>query len=283
MELKVTTYEVTDDGVAVVTLARPDRGNSWTHRMHDEYRWLMAEAEADAAVRVIVVTGEGRQFCVGADFQALEQAASGPKGPDEADEPRQPGYGLRDEFDHDLVWHWGLRKPVIAAINGACAGIALALASFCDLRFAAEGAKLTAATTRLGLPAEYGLDWILPRLVGLTHASDILLTGRIFESDEARQMGFLNGVFPRDGFLDAVMERARALATGSAPEAMLAVKRQMFDALLGFHVGESIDRSKALIAELATRPDFIEGVKAVREKRQPAFQPLKPETPEPSL
>src|SRR5690606_34849172 len=95
----------------------------------------------------------------------------------------QPGYGVRSEYDHELVWHWGLSKPVIAAINGACAGIAMAIASFCDLRYAAAGAKFTTATARLGLPAEYGLAWVLPRLMGVTHAVDVLMTGRVFVAE----------------------------------------------------------------------------------------------------
>ncbi len=182
MELKVTDYKVHSDGIAMVSLARPERGNSWTHRMRDEYRHLMAKSDADKAVRVIVVTGAGRQFCVGADFRAIDHHARAPDRYTEetrADDQAKPGFGVRPEFDHELVWQWGLRKPVIAAVNGACAGIALAIVAFCDLRFAAEGAKITAATARLGLPAEYGLDWTLPRIVGLTHAADILLTGRI--------------------------------------------------------------------------------------------------------
>ena len=167
MELKATRYEVDRHGVATLWLHRPHRRNAWTGRMHAEYRWIFAELEADPAVRVVVVTGSDGAFCVGGDSEAL--AGHAERGSYDAGLPAEvasPGHGVRPELDHDFAWQWGLRFPVIAAVNGACAGVGLSLACFCDLRFGAAGAKLTTASPKLGLPAEYGISWVLPRLVG---------------------------------------------------------------------------------------------------------------------
>ncbi|NPT38967.1 enoyl-CoA hydratase-related protein [Paraburkholderia xenovorans] len=277
MELKVTAYEVAPDGVATVRFNRPDRGNSWTTRMNAEYRYIMALLDADPAVRVVVLTGTGKQFCVGADFKALDHYSGGDKdyiASVRADDFAQPGHGVRDEFNHELVWHWGLRKPVIAAINGACAGIAVAIAGFCDLRYAVEGAKLTTATARLGLPAEYGLAWILPRLMGVTHAADVLLTGRIFVAEEARQMGFLNDVFSAEEFDARVGAIARTIATTVSPQAALTTKRQLYGELMELNVGECIEQSKALINDLMRGGDYREGVEALQQRRAPRFASL---------
>jgi enoyl-CoA hydratase/carnithine racemase len=165
-----------------------------------------------------------------------------------------------------------MRVPIIAAINGACAGIATALASFCDLRYAAEGIKFTTAAPRLGLPAEYGLSWILPRLVGLTHAADLLITGRIVLAEELLQMGYLNGIFPRgDEFLPNVYRVASSIATGVSPASATIAKRQLYGELLRFDVGQAVEDSKRLIGELMKKPDYKEGVAALLERRPPKF------------
>jgi enoyl-CoA hydratase/carnithine racemase len=276
MELHVTETSKAD-GVAIVRLSRPGRGNSWTKRMNEEYRWLMATYDADPEVRVIVVTGAGRQFCVGADFKALDHYVDAKQDYVEstnAQELPKPGHGVRDEFDHEMVWHWGLKKPVIAAINGACAGIAVALASFCDLRYAVKGAKLTTSTPRLGLPAEYGLGWVLPRIVGLTHSLDVLLSGRIFTAEEAGEMGFLNGVFEFDDFEQKIMDIARNLARSTSPIAVKTAKRQVYSDLLSADVGAAVEESKRLIGELMKFSDYREGIAAARENRSPVFSPL---------
>jgi enoyl-CoA hydratase/carnithine racemase len=184
MDLHAVRYEVADR-VATVTLDRPHRLNAWTGRMHTEYRWCLAEAERDPGVRVIVVTGAGRGFCAGADFAALERNVASGGYDDGVREPlAEPGYGVRPEFDHAFAFHYGMATPVIAAINGPAAGVGLVLACFCDLRFAAAAAKLTTSAPRLGLPAEYGLSWVLPRLVGLGHAADLLLSSRVVLAEE---------------------------------------------------------------------------------------------------
>ena len=277
MELKVTRSEIEESGVAIVTLDRPGRGNSWTSRMNAEYRWLMAKLDADPAVRVIVVTGGGKQFCVGADFKALDYYKEGDKDYVASvlpDEMAKPGYGINDAFDHDLIWHWGLTKPVIAAINGACAGIAMGLVSFCDLRYAAAGAKMTTSTPRLGLPAEYGLAWLLPRIVGLSHAADILLTGRVFPAEDMKRMGFLNDVFEAEGFLDRVLEIARTIASTVSPAAAAVSKHQLYGEMLTLHVGEAVEDSKRRIGALMRHADYKEGVKALLERRPARFAPL---------
>jgi enoyl-CoA hydratase/carnithine racemase len=198
MELKVTKYEIIDNGVATVWLHRPGGGNSWSGRMNAELRWIMAALDDDPTVRVVVLTGSGDQFCVGADTKALDFYKETDQTYGDTlhtSEMATPGHGAHPQFDHDRVWQWGMRVPIIAAINGACAGIAASLASFCDLRYAAEGSKFTTAAPRLGLPAEYGIAWILPRLVGVTHAADILITGRIVLAEELLQMGTLMASF----------------------------------------------------------------------------------------
>lgn len=276
MELHVTETSKAN-GVAVVRLSRPGRGNSWTARMNAEYRWLMERHDVDPDVRVIVVTGAGRQFCVGADFKALDHYAGAKEDYVESTDAQvldQPGYGVRPEFDHEMVWHWGLQKPVIAAVNGACAGIAVALASFCDLRYVVKGAKLTTSTPRLGLPAEYGLAWILPRIVGLTHTMDILLSGRVLSAEEADRMGWCNGLFDSDTFEAQVMQIAENLAATTSPIAVKAAKRQVYAELLSADVGEAVENSKRLIGELMKSPDYLEGISSVRDKRAPEFAAL---------
>lgn len=279
MELKVTRCEVREDGVATVWLDRPGRGNSWTNRMNTEYRYLMAKLDADPAVRAVVVTGSGRQFCVGADTKALgfyTETDQEYLSTVNLAENAKPGHGIRPEFDHDMVWHWGLRVPVIAAINGACAGIAVAIAGFCDLRYAAAGVKFTTSTPRLGLPAEYGLAWLLPRMVGITHAADILFTGRVLLAEEMKQIGFLNDVVPADEVLDRAYQVASYIAHDVSPASATIAKRQLYAELLRNDVGAAVDSSKELIGQYMQRPDFAEGVRALAERRPPRFAPPGP-------
>ncbi|WP_439671947.1 Enoyl-CoA hydratase [Cupriavidus necator] len=276
MELHVTQLSV-DNGVGLVRLSRPGRGNSWTTRMNAEYRWLMSCLDDDPRVRVIVVTGAGQQFCVGADTKALDHYRESDQDYLESfrnDVMATPGHGVRPEYEHELIWHWGLQKPVIAAINGACAGIAVALAAYCDLRYAAAGAKLTTSTPRLGLPAEFGLSWIMPRIVGLTHSADILLSGRVFLAEEARAMGFLNGVMPRETLEEEVLRIARGLADSTSPVAVKTAKRQLYADLMRHDPGAAIEDSRELMGQLMKQPDFSEAMRAMKDKRPPAFSPL---------
>ena len=271
VELKVVRYSV-DDAVALVTLARPDRLNAWTGRMHAEYRWALAEAAGDAAVRVIVVTGEGRGFCAGADAAALDgHAAKGAYDPGVvADELATPGYGVRPEFDHAFAFHFGIPKPIIAAVNGPAAGVGLVLACYCDLRFAAAGAKLTTAAPKLGLPAEYGLSWVLPRLIGTGRAADLLLSGRVVLAEEAERMGLVNAVLPVEELLPHVLEYARMLSFEVSPASTAAAKAQLY---ADWHrdVGTAVAESERLLEELVRGPDFVEGARALSEKRPPRF------------
>ncbi|GBD24309.1 putative enoyl-CoA hydratase echA12 [bacterium HR29] len=272
MELKVTRYEVRE-GVATITLSRPERLNAWTGRMHTEYRWCLAQAEGDPAVRVVVVTGAGRGFCAGADARALEgQVEKGGYDPGTPEDIPTPGFGVRPEFDADFAYHFGLSKPVIAAINGPAAGVGLVLACYCDLRFAAAGAKLTAAHGRLGLPAEYGLSWLLPRLIGASRAMELLLSSRIFTAEEAEAMGLVHRVVPGERLLEEVYAYADRLVRHVAPSSLAATKRQLYTDLHR-DAASAVRESRALLDELMRGPDFREGVAALLAKREPEFWP----------
>jgi enoyl-CoA hydratase/carnithine racemase len=269
-ELKVTRYAV-DDRVATITLDRPERLNAWTGRMHTEYRSLLARAADDAGVRVIVVTGAGRGFCAGADARALEgHVARGSYDPGLGDDVARPGYGVRPEFDADFAYHFGIPKPIIAAVNGPAAGVGLVLACYCDLRFAAAGAKLTTSHGRLGLPAEYGLSWLLPRLVGLTRAADLLLSSRVVLAEEACELGLVNRVVPGDDLLAATYAYAHHLASEIAPSSLAVTKLQMYRDLHA-DVASSVEDAGRRLADMMRGADFAEGVAALTEKRPPRF------------
>jgi len=270
MELKATAYEVRGR-VGLVTLNKPERGNAWTGRMDTEYRWCLQQAEDDPAVRVIVVNGAGKRFCVGGDSQALEgHVERGGYDRGLADEQATPGYGLSADFDQPFASQFGLSKPIIAAVHGAAAGIGLALVAFCDLRFASPGTKFTTAHGKLGLPAEYGLSWVLPKVVGATRAMELLLSSRVFLADEALEIGFLNNVFPEHELLPRVMNYAEDLASSVASGSLRETRRQVY---LDMHrpVGDSITESLRLLNEMMGTDEYKQGVQALVDKKPPDF------------
>ncbi|HEX4979503.1 MAG TPA: enoyl-CoA hydratase-related protein [Acidimicrobiales bacterium] len=276
VERRVTSYEVSD-GVALLTLRRPERLNAWTGRMEHEYRAAMADADADPGVRVVVVTGEGRGFCAGADTQALAGIAGGASygegssGPAPDEVPARPGSGVRDDFDHVHSFHLGLTKPVIAAVNGAAAGVGFVLMCFADIRFAAAGAKITTSFGRLGLPAEHGVSWLLPRIVGVARAADLLLSSRVVLAEEAERMGLVNRVVPHEELLDVTLDYARTMAAEISPWSLGTMKRQLYIDLLG-DLDTSAAVAEALMEEAFGSDDFAEGVAALAAKRRPQFR-----------
>lgn len=271
MELKATRYE-TDGHVATVFLHRPHRHNAWTGRMHAELRWVMAELEADLQVRAVVVTGTPPAFSVGGDSDALAQHADrGSYDTGLPPDPATPGVNVRPEFDEDFAWMYGYRTPIIAAVNGAAAGIGLALALFADLRFGAAPAKLTTAAPKLGLPAEYGMSWVLPRLIGITRAADLLLSGRVVTVGDTADWGLWNDVLPDgDATLAAALDAADMLATAAGPNAVTVTKQQLYRDLHR-NVAASVTESKRLLDEAMATPEYREGIAALRERRPPEF------------
>ena len=254
-----------DPGIALITLNRPDRLNAWNGELAGRYFQLLDEAAADPDVKVIVVTGAGRGFCAGADMDALQAiGGGGAAGADNA-------AGGRPQYHTTTV-----PKPVIAAVNGACAGIGMVQALMCDIRFAAAGAKFTTAFARRGLIAEYGMSWILPRLVGPARAMDLLFSGRVILAEEAAEMGLVNEVVPAEHLLDRALEYAAELATYSSPTSIAVMKQQVYaDQTRGLieASGDAIELMKASLR----RPDFREGVSSYLQKRTPAFAPIAPE------
>lgn len=270
MELKATRFDVADH-IATISLNRPHRGNAWTGRMHTEYRWCLDQAEQDARVGAIVVTGAGRAFCVGGDAQALEGHAE--RGGYDAGTPdalAEPGYGVAPEFDASFAYHFGLSKPVIAAINGPAAGVGLALACFADLRFAVPGAKLTTAHGKLNLPAEFGLSWLLPRMMGLSRANELLLSSRIFTTDEAKSLGLVNDIFPADELLDRTYAYVSNLLETVSPNSLRQTRWQIYRDLHR-DVAAAVEGSEALLDEMMKEPDYAEGVRAFLEARTPRW------------
>ena len=266
-------YEV-DGPAAVVTLNRPDRLNAWTSTMGYELKHALARAEADDQVVAIIVTGAGRAFCAGADLNLLAGLASGsvsdgtltvPKA-DAGDADVDPGY--RQTYSYLA----SLSKPLIAAINGACVGMALPIACFCDLRFAGPDATFHTAFARRGLVAEWGLSWILPRLVGPGHALDLLFSARKVGADEAERMGLVNAVVRTD-LLEHCKQYVATLAQHCSPHSMHVMKRQLYADLL-CDASTALDRSTALMLESFKGDDLKEGVSSFLEKRPPRFRRL---------
>ncbi len=272
MEYEEIRFDVSDP-IATITLDRPEFLNAWTNRMGAEFKHALARAEEDERVVAIVITGAGRGFCAGADLRGLQAISDGQRGagvPEELDaDPGDPEMG--DSFRGTYTYLLSIRKPIIAAINGPCAGMAVPISLFCDLRFASDRATFTTAFSRRGLIAEWGVSWILPHLVGPAHAMDLLLSARKFDAAEAERLGLVNRVLPHDELLPFVTEYARDLAENCSPASMSVMKRQIYQHLTA-SLGDAHEASKKLMIESFNRPDFKEGVQSFLEKRPPKFQ-----------
>lgn len=259
-------YQV-EDGVAVVTLNRPDRLNAWTGQMHAEVKAAMRRATDDAAVKVIILTGAGRGFCAGADMNALQGIGAGER---EAvtDGPFDPA--APEDYRKTYSYFPSVPKPIIGAINGACAGLGMVMALYTDIRFAADTAVFTTAFSRRGLIAEHGISWLLPRLVGMAHAADLLFSARRVTAAEAERIGLVNRTLPAGTFMADVMAYARMLANEVSPRSVRVMKREIWGAQTQ-SLGEAIETANGDMQESFVSADFKEGVAHFVEKRAPAF------------
>ncbi|MBT3426616.1 MAG: enoyl-CoA hydratase [Gammaproteobacteria bacterium] len=270
MELKALLYEV-EDNIATITLNRPKRMNAWTGRMHSEYRWALLQAEQDDDIRAIIVTGSEHSFCVGADARALEgHVEKGGYDPGTPDPLAKPGFGVRPEFDANFSYHFGLTKPVVAMINGPAAGVGLVLACYADIRFAIPGVKLTTAHGKLNLPAEFGLSWLLPRLIGLTRANDLLLSSRKFTSEEALQLGLINRLIEPHLLISETRTYLLDMIHENSPGSLKMTKRQIYHDQHRAAAAAVIESEK-LLNEMMQMTDYREGVAAFLEKRKPRW------------
>ncbi len=256
----VVLYEVRD-AVATLTLNRPDRMNAWTYEMEERFFDLLDAADNDRDVRAIVVTGAGRGFCAGMDASVLSDRANARSGATQRHRP----------MTHLL----SMRKLTVAAINGGCAGIGFVHALCCDVRFAAESAKITSSFTRRGIAPEYGASWLLHRIVGAGHAADLLLSARTLTGTEAERIGLVQRSIDADDLVACAWEYARDVSTNCSPRAIAYAKTDLLADWNRTRAQAEADSHKVF-----DRPghgeDFKEGVDSFIQKRPPDFENVPP-------
>jgi enoyl-CoA hydratase/carnithine racemase len=277
------------EGIAVIMLNRPDKLNAWTHIMAGEVWDAMHRAADDDAVKVIVLTGAGRGFCAGADMSELggvtdeavaaldkiksyEERVSimmGEKTTTELDPDNKNN--VREDFRKRYSYISAIPKPVIAAVNGPVAGIGLILTLHCDMRFVSDTASFSTAFSKRGLIAEHGIAWMLPRIVGLSNALDLLYSSRVIGANEALSMGLANKVVPADALMNEVRAYALELASNVSPRSMTVIKRLVYNAQFQTLDEASEASDEELLLSLQSE-DFKEGVAHFLERRPPSFK-----------
>lgn len=259
------------DKVLTIALNRPERLNAWTDKMAQEMERAIRAAGDDPEVRCIVITGEGRGFCAGADMNRLQGIqASGTDAPVEAPPKAKAVSPIEQVFPGRFGYMFACPKPIIAAINGPCAGIGLVMTLYADMRYAAEDAKFTTAFSQRGLIAEHGISWLLPRLVGEAHALDLLLSARKFDGREAERIGFVNKALPGEALIGYVGDLAQHLATQVSPRSVAVMKRQVRESYFQSFAA-SLDVADDEMQKSFATHDFKEGVASFVERRAPAF------------
>ena len=253
------------DGVASITLNRPEKLNAYTAHMGTELHRAFAELDANDDARVIVVTGAGRAFCAGADLSArggatFDRSASNPD-----PNPRMEA----------TIRPWNMKKPIIAAINGAAVGVGITLPMQWDIRVAAESARIGFVFVRRGVIPEALSTWLLPRLIGVAKANELLMTGRIITAKEALEFGIVSHVWADTEFKQRVHEMASDIAANTAPVSVAITKRLIYGLLNepSFEKGEAADHKA--FNWVGAQPDSHEGVSSFLEKRKPAWK-MKP-------
>ena len=266
-------YEVSDH-IATVTLNRPEKLNAWTMRMGAEVRHALHAADKDPAVRVMIVTGAGKGYCAGADMEMLQAAqGSGDASAlsvNDANLAVQVDASLPPAFRGEYSYPLGLQKPVIAAVNGVAAGLGLSYMLYYDMRIASDRARLGTIFSRRGLVAEHGSAYLLPRLVGMANACDILFSGRLVGAEEALQMGLVNRVVAHEQLLPTVREIATEMATLCSPRSLRLMKRQLYSDLFNNLQSSMEIADREMVASFTTE-DFREGVASFLQRRKPRF------------
>lgn len=269
MEFKDVIYDKADR-VAVVAYNRPERMNAWSARMGDEARTAILDAENDPQIGAIILTGKGRAFCAGADMQTLNSLADGTG---QLADPGRATLGTEDlspNFRGRFSWMLALKKPVIGAINGPAVGMGFANTLYCDIRIAAEKARMGLIFTRRGLGIEFGSSWMLPRIVGIANAMDLAITGRLIDGNEAFRMGLVSQVVPDSELMNAARALATDIATQCTPLGISHVKRLVYGHLFSDLATAMRDDDQSAV-ELLKSEDFREGIRAFQEKRSPKF------------
>lgn len=267
MLFKDITYDVVDR-IATVTLNRPEQMNALHDAMVSEIYDAMRAADEDPAVRVIILTGAGRAFCAGGDiggFGGVEPKSLLNKLPRIFNLNRRADYQMRH------IYFPQLRKPVIGMLNGATAGLGLIYALACDVRFAADAAVFTTAFAKRGLSAEYGMAWILARVVGHANALDLLLSARKVRGEEAAQLGLVNKMLPAADLKEHTYAYARELAQTCSPRSMRVIKEQLYEVpFQTLHEAVLMANRDMVVSNAGA--DFTEGTASFKEKRPPRFQ-----------
>ena len=275
MAYETILYSVSGN-VATVTLNRPDRMNAITSQLEDDLLDAMRTADASGDVRVIVLTGAGRGFCAGADLEILRKVTETDWVTADSDEMRQiltperPRAGARSDFRKTWSYFPAVNKPIIGAINGAAVGLGFVLQLYCDIRIASDQARFGTAFAQRGLIAEHGASWLLPRLVGISNALDLLFSARLIGANEALRMGLVSCVVPHENLPAEAEKYAVQLATSVSPRSLQVIKRQVYDALFS-DLGDAIETANDEMLLSFASDDFKEGVAHFVEKRPPRF------------
>lgn len=269
-------YDVADP-VATITMNRPDRLNAFTSRMLAEIRHALAQAEKDTRVVGIVLTGAGRGFCAGMDMGALNDLSAGGESAEQDlsgfdVDPGNPDMGpeFATMYNHLL----GLRKPIMAAVNGAAAGMGMAYALLCDMRFVAKNAKFTTSFSQRGLVAEHATSWVLPRLIGTSKALDLLWSSRKFDGTEAKELGIADRLCEEGESVNEAKDYIRELARVASPTSLMLMKQQVYKHI-DMPIGPAMEETVRLMNESLEREDFREGVRSFIERRAPRFARIK--------
>lgn len=270
---EVILYDVAD-GIATVQLNRPDKLNAWTRVMQRELHDAMHRAADDSAVRAIILTGAGRGFCAGADMSMLSAAAEDKQriSPESAHKARPVGQHGSTRADFQMTYSWmpTIPKPIVGAINGPCAGLGMVIPLYCDMRFAGESAMFTTAFAQRGLIAEHGMSWLLPRLIGLPEAADLLFSARKVGAQEALKLRLVQRVFPDAELLPATREYLRTLVENVSPRSLAVMKRQIWDGMFQT-LSEATVIGNYEMTQSFESEDFKEGVAHFLEKRKARF------------
>lgn len=260
-----------NEGIAVITLNRPQRMNAYNRQMGIELNATLKRCGEDDSVRAIVVTGAGRAYCAGADLEKGGDTFDG------ADREQQIA-----EDRKNRVAPWDIHKPIIAAINGHAVGVGLTMPLQYDMRIAASEAKLGFAFVQRGILPELASTWIVPRLIGIARACDLMMTGRIFRGLEAAEMGLVNEAVPADQVLKRAREIARYIATKCAPVSVALTKRMIWEHLRIGDPDVASRREGSVLYKLGAGPDAREGVTAFLEKRDARWT-MRPSVDTPKL